>query len=132
MPEDMIFQLKSKLHHARITKTDKNYVGSIFICKELLKKAKINAYERVEVFNVTNGKRWSTYVVPSKNKGEISVNGAGARLCQVEDVLIIISYRLTSKITKKPRIVILNKNNQAISVEERKIYSPKRFFNQIK
>lgn len=113
----MIFQLKSKLHHARITKTDKNYFGSIFICKELLKEAKINAYERVEIFNVTNGQRWSTYVVPSENETEVSVNGAGARLCQVEDVLIIISYRLTSNITKKPRIVILNEKNQVISVQ---------------
>lgn len=116
MQEEMITLLKSKLHHARITKTDKNYVGSIFVCKDLLQKAGIHPYERVEIYNVTNGNRWSTYAVPSDAEGEVSVNGAGARLCQVGDVIIIVSYVMTTNINRRPTIVVLDERNRPITV----------------
>ncbi len=115
MPKDMIFLLKSKLHHARITKTEKDYVGSVFIDEELLRQANICNNERVEIFNVTNGNRWSTYAVPSKIKREVSINGAGARLCQVGDIIIIISYKLTNNYSSDPKIITLNEKNDIVN-----------------
>ena len=100
--------LKSKIHRAKITQTDINYNGSITIDKTLCKKADILENEKVDIYNINNGARFSTYVIYGK-KGVIGINGAAARLAQKEDLIIIVSYvQLDKKETKKHKPLIIS------------------------
>lgn len=83
--------LKSKIHRATVTGADLHYEGSISIDTELMKAADIYEFEKVEIYNINNGERFSTYVI-NGGKGEIGLNGAAARLVQKGDLVIIASY----------------------------------------
>lgn len=87
----MITMLKSKIHRARVTDSDLNYETSIAIDVKLMKAASLNEFEKVDIYNINNGERFSTYVIKGK-PGEISLNGAAARLVQKGDLIIIASY----------------------------------------
>jgi aspartate 1-decarboxylase len=83
----------AKIHRARVTSADLNYVGSITIDAELLEAAGIADFERVQVCDVTNGARLETYAIPGeRGSGTIQVNGAGAHLVHVDDIVIIMAY----------------------------------------
>ncbi len=85
--------LRSKIHRARVTQADLNYEGSITVDVLLLESAQIVPFEKVDIYNVTNGSRLSTYVIPGeKGSGKICVNGAAARLVDPDDVVIICCY----------------------------------------
>jgi aspartate 1-decarboxylase len=85
--------LKSKIHRARVTQAELNYVGSITIDEDLMDAANIIANEKVQVVNNNNGARFETYVIKGeRGSGIICLNGATARLAQVGDVVIIMSY----------------------------------------
>jgi aspartate 1-decarboxylase len=85
--------LKSKIHRARVTQAELNYVGSITIDEDLLDAAHMIANEKVQVVNNNNGARFETYIIKGeRGSGVICLNGATARLAQVGDVLIIMSY----------------------------------------
>ena len=84
--------LKSKIHMATVTDADLNYAGSIGIDSDLIEKADFLPFEKVDIYNCTNGLRFSTYVIVSDKKGEICLNGAAARLVQKGDKVIIASY----------------------------------------
>ena len=85
--------LRSKIHRARVTQADLNYEGSITIDTDLLDAAHMVPFEKVEIYNVTNGTRISTYVIPGvAGSGKICINGAAARLVKVDDVVIICCY----------------------------------------
>ncbi|MCH2179776.1 MAG: aspartate 1-decarboxylase [Mariniblastus sp.] len=85
--------LRSKIHRARVTQADLNYEGSITIDSLLLDAAQIIPFEKVDIYNVTNGNRLSTYVIPGKRgSGKICINGAAARMVDPEDVVIICCY----------------------------------------
>ena len=88
--------LKSKIHRATVTDADLNYEGSISIDKELIKAAKLNIFEKVDIYNITNGARFSTYVIEG-GEGEITLNGAAARLVHRGDLVIIACYALYSQ-----------------------------------
>ena len=99
--------LKSKLHRVKATRTDINYNGSITIDKKLCLKTDILENEKLDIYNISNGERFSTYVIYGK-KGEIGVNGAAARLVQKGDSLIIVSYvLLEDEKAKKHKPIIL-------------------------
>lgn len=83
--------LKSKIHRAVVTGADLNYEGSISIDPELIEAADLMEFERVDIYNIDAGSRFSTYVI-SGNPGEICLNGAAARLVQRGDKIIIASY----------------------------------------
>ena len=105
--------LKSKIHRAVVTGADLNYEGSIAIDKKLIKAANLNKFERVEIYNINNGQRFATYVIEGKD-GEISLNGAAARLVQKEDLIIIACYaQIDEKEIKsfKPKIVFVDERN---------------------
>jgi len=88
-----ITMLKSKIHRATVTGADIDYEGSITIDKELMGVAKLAEYEKVDVYNISNGQRFSTYVMKGEHgRGEICLNGAAARLVSVGDLIIICSY----------------------------------------
>jgi len=85
--------LKSKIHRARVTETNIEYEGSITIDTRLLEAADILPYERVEVLNINNGARFSTYAIEGPaGSGEICLNGAAARLAVPNDKVIILTY----------------------------------------
>ena len=87
----MRVMLKSKIHRACVTNVNIDYEGSITIDKKLMEEANILPYERVEVLNINNGARFTTYAIEGE-KGEICLNGAAARLAIRGDIVIIISY----------------------------------------
>jgi aspartate 1-decarboxylase len=100
--------LKSKIHRAKITQTDINYNGSITIDKALCKKTDILENEKVDIYNINNGERFSTYVIYGK-KGVIGINGAAARLAQKGDLIIIVSYiHLNEENLKKHKPLIIS------------------------
>ena len=85
--------LKSKIHRATVTEADLNYEGSVTVDAKLLEAADIVEYERVEVYDITNGNRLATYAIAGKaGSGIICLNGAAARLVEVGDLVIICSY----------------------------------------
>lgn len=85
--------MHAKLHRVRVTEANVNYVGSITIDEELLNQVGILPLEEVDIINLNNGKRWSTYALPGKaGSGEICPNGGAALLCQPGDILIIYCY----------------------------------------
>ncbi|MBZ4671997.1 aspartate 1-decarboxylase [Deferribacterales bacterium Es71-Z0220] len=86
---------KSKIHRATVTDADLHYEGSITIDKDLMDLANIKTYEKVDIYNITNGARFSTYTIDGKRGGgEICLNGAAARMVQPGDMVIIVSYGL--------------------------------------
>jgi len=112
--------MNGKLHRARVTEANLNYVGSITIDEELMEKVNFVANEKVQVVNTNNGARFETYCIPGKRGGkDICLNGAAARLVQPGDIVIIISYTLVpeDKIKDhKPKIAVLNENNEIVEM----------------
>ena len=108
--------MKAKIHRARITEANLNYVGSITIDEDILEKVDILPNEKVQVVNNNNGARLETYVIPGeRGTGIICLNGAAARLVQKEDVVIIISYALVPEdklSSHRPKIAIMNDKNE--------------------
>jgi len=95
MPKEvkMRTMLKSKIHRARVTQVDLDYEGSITIDRALMEASDILPFERVEVLNINNGARFSTYAIEGEaNSGVIGINGAAARLVAKGDIVIIVSY----------------------------------------
>ncbi|MDI3256277.1 MAG: aspartate 1-decarboxylase [Kyrpidia sp.] len=116
--------LAGKLHRARVTEANLNYVGSITVDAELLDAAGILPGERVQVVNNNNGARLETYVIPgARGGGDICLNGAAARLAQPGDIVIIMAYGwMTEEEARnhRPRVVLLDENNRIMGnmVEE--------------
>lgn len=85
--------VKSKIHRVQVTGADLNYIGSITIDEDLMDAANIIQGEKVQIVNNNNGARLETYAIPGpRNSGEITLNGAAARLVSPGDVLILITY----------------------------------------
>ncbi|UKT63804.1 aspartate 1-decarboxylase [Pedobacter mucosus] len=85
--------LKSKIHRVKVTQAELNYVGSITIDEDLMDAANIIANEKVQIVNNNNGARFETYTIKGeRGTGTICLNGATARLAQLGDILIIMSY----------------------------------------
>jgi len=107
---------KSKIHWATVTEADLNYEGSITIDKNLMDATDILPNEKVQVLNLNNGARSETYVlVAEANSGTICLNGPAARLGQVGDLLIIVSYcNLEFEEAKKyqPKVIYVDKKNR--------------------
>ncbi|HZW68867.1 MAG TPA: aspartate 1-decarboxylase [Pseudogracilibacillus sp.] len=107
--------MKSKLHRARVTQADLNYVGSITIDEDLMKEVDILPNEKVQIVNNNNGARFETYVIPGeKGSGVMCVNGAAARLVEEGDIIIVIAYAMVndSDLSEfRPKIAIMNEDN---------------------
>ena len=89
----LITVLKSKIHCARVTEANLNYMGSITIDEDLMDAAGMLEGEQVHIVNNNNGERFVTYVIKGeRGKGQICLNGAAARLVQPDDVVIIMAY----------------------------------------
>lgn len=116
MQFDMLY---SKIHRARVSDANLNYIGSITIDKHLAKEAKLLAGMKVDILDINNGERFSTYVILGDKKGEICLNGAAARKVQVGDIIIIVAYAHYAESELKdykPTIVQVNENNEILSI----------------
>jgi aspartate 1-decarboxylase len=90
--------LVSKIHRATVTGTDIHYEGSIAIDEDIMEKANLRVFQQVEIYNINNGARFSTYVLPwPRASRQIVVNGAAARLVQPGDMVIIAAFALIAE-----------------------------------
>jgi aspartate 1-decarboxylase len=107
--------LKAKLHKARVTHAELEYEGSCAIDSALLDAAGIHEYEQIDIYNITNGERFTTYAIRAeRDSGIISVNGAAAHKANPDDVVIICSYVRVNHhelANFKPTLVYLDQDN---------------------
>ncbi len=110
--------LTAKLHRATVTDRDIEYEGSIQIDEALMEEVGISSYEQVHIYDINNGNRLITYVIPGKRgSGVISVNGAAARLVERKDRIIIVAYGMIDidKVKNyQPRVLLLDESNKII------------------
>jgi aspartate 1-decarboxylase len=108
--------LKSKIHRATITEANLDYIGSITIDEDLMEASNLIEGEKVSIYNITNGERFSTYVIKGeRGSGTIGLNGAAARKVALGDLVIIVSYAsmdFEEAKNFKASIIFPNENNQ--------------------
>lgn len=112
--------LASKLHRAAVTDKSIDYEGSIEIDEALMDEVGLVSHEQVHVYNINNGNRFQTYVIPApRNSGRISINGAAARQAEINDRIIIAAYGIMS-VNKddryQPKVLLLDEKN---NIQER-------------
>ena len=126
MTFDMLY---SKIHRATVTDANLNYVGSITIDEELLSASSLRVGQKVEIVNVNNGERFSTYVIKGvKGSKDMCLNGAAARKVEIGDKIIVIAYASYSEKeleTYKPIVVHVNETNEITEITSELIGSDK-------
>ncbi len=115
------FVLKSKIHRLKITGKELHYEGSLSLDSALMESANLVPFEKIDVYNVNNGARFSTYVIPAPTgSGEVRLNGAASRLGEVGDIIIIASYALVEERELdnfKPVLVYVNEENRILEIK---------------
>ncbi len=123
----MRIMLKSKIHRARVTDANIDYEGSITIDKKLMAEADILPYEQVQVLNINNGARFSTYAIEGQEgSGEICLNGAAARLAVKGDLVIILTYCDVSEeeaCNHTPKVVHVDAKNAIVKGLDEAIFA---------
>lgn len=114
--------LRAKIHRATVTQCDLHYEGSCGIDENLLEAADIREFEKIELYNINNGERFSTYAIRGKRgSGEISLNGAAARRAHLGDLLIICTYAPMSQVeveNHQPKIVFVDEKNRITGLKK--------------
>ena len=114
----MLSLLKSKIHRACVTEADIDYVGSLSIDRLLMEKVGLLPYEKIDVYNITNGERFTTYAIPApEGSGKIGANGAAVHKANVGDRVIICSYaEMTPQEASihQPCIVVVDEKNHIV------------------
>ena len=112
----------AKIHRATITDADLHYVGSITVDEDLLDAADLLPGQQVDVVDVTNGARLTTYVIPGeRGSGELCINGAAAHLIHRGDIVILIGYGMMDDAearTYSPRVVFVDENNTPVDISD--------------
>ncbi|RXJ03980.1 aspartate 1-decarboxylase [Anaerobacillus alkaliphilus] len=112
--------MRGKIHRARVTQANLNYVGSVTIDEDILDAVDMLPNEKVQIVNNNNGARLETYIIPGeRGSGVVCLNGAAARLVQEGDVVIIISYGLYTNEeakTHQPKVAIMDENNRIVEM----------------
>lgn len=112
----LVTLMKGKIHRARVTAADLHYEGSISIDRALIDAAGLFVNERVDVYNVNTGARFSTYVIEAPaGSGEVGLNGAAARLAMPGDLVIVVAYAQMSEAEARaftPRVVLVDDGNR--------------------
>lgn len=110
--------MKSKIHRGTITAADLHYEGSLTLDEDLMEAADLVAHEQVQVVNVNNGARFSTYVIPGpRGSGALQLNGAAARRGLPGDLVIVIAYALVDEkelAQFRPRVVFVDQHNRIV------------------
>lgn len=114
--------LRAKIHRVTVTQCDLHYEGSCGIDENLLEAADIREFEKIELYDINNGERFSTYAIKGKRgSGEISLNGAAARRAHLGDLLIICTYAPMNDAeveTYQPKIVFVDEKNQIAGLKK--------------
>lgn len=117
--------LQAKLHRVRVTHADLNYEGSCGIDEALLEASGLREFQYIELYNVSNGERFSTYIIKApRGSGDISLNGAAARKAAIGDPLIICAYSTYSDAELEryqPVVVLVDENNRPRAVEKKRL-----------
>ena len=117
-----IEMLQAKIHRATVTDANLNYVGSITIDEELLEASKMRVGQKVEILNINNGERFTTYIIlGQRGKRDICLNGAAARKVHPGDKIIIVAYASYDEKeleTYKPTVVLVDDNNHITEIIE--------------
>ena len=115
--------LKAKLHRVRVTQSELHYEGSCAIDDDLLDAADIKEYQQIDIYNVTNGERFTTYAIRAqRGSGTISVNGAAADKANPGDILIIATYAMYSELELQkfqPQLVYVDEHNRIVAQRDR-------------
>jgi aspartate 1-decarboxylase len=115
--------LKAKLHRVRVTHSELHYEGSCAIDEDLLDAADIREYQQIDIYNVTNGERFTTYAIRAQRGSRIiSVNGAAAHKANPGDILIIATYAMYSELELQnfhPQLVYVDEQNRIIAQRDR-------------
>ena len=110
--------MKSKIHRATVTQADLHYVGSVTVSKDLMEAADLLPGEQVDIVDVTNGARLSTYVIEGpRDTGVIGINGAAAHLISPGDVVILIAYGLLTPAEvadHEPKVIFVDEHNRIL------------------
>ncbi len=113
--------LKAKIHHARVTETNLGYEGSLALDEELMRAADMLPYEKIHVYNVSNGERFSTYLIKAeKGSGKVGVYGGAAHRARVGDTLIVVSYAILDEEETEffmPKILLLGIENEIVQIK---------------
>ncbi len=114
--------LKSKLHRATVTHSELHYEGSCAIDETLLDAANIHEYEQIQIYNITNGERFTTYAIrAARDSGIISVNGAAAHKANPGDLIIIATYAVYNELELAryaPELVYLDQANRIVDTRQ--------------
>jgi aspartate 1-decarboxylase len=115
--------LQAKLHRVRVTQSELHYEGSCAIDDDLLEASGIKEYQAIDIYNVTNGERFSTYAIRAERGSRtISVNGAAAHKANVGDILIIAAFSIYSELELQkyhPTLVYVDENNRIIEKRDK-------------
>jgi aspartate 1-decarboxylase len=118
--------LRAKIHHARVTRCDPDYEGSITIDRDLLAACDLLPLEQVHVYNITRGTRFTTYCLPGRpGEGEIGINGTAAQLARVGDLVIIAAYCQLDREEvphHRARIVLVDETNRAADIRQQTLF----------
>lgn len=121
----MLEMFKSKLHPLTVTQANLYYEGSITIDQELLDRAGIYTYEKVQIVNINNGSRLETYAIPGeRGSREVCMNGPAARLTNPGDRILVIAYvSMTEEEARehKPRVVLLDSKNNPVKITDESV-----------
>ena len=114
----MVTMLQAKLHRARVTHSELEYEGSCAIDGTLLDAAGMREYQQIDIYNITNGERFTTYAIRAEaDSGIVSVNGAAAHKANPGDIIIIATYTALDQRelgSFKPTLVYVNEHNRII------------------
>jgi aspartate 1-decarboxylase len=115
--------LLGKIHRCVVTRADLDYVGSITIDPLLMEAAGFLENEKIDIYDVTNGSRLSTYVIPGQwGSGEIGINGAAAHLVKAGDLVILAAYAWMAEeeaAGRRPKVVFVDEKNSIVSLKDR-------------
>ncbi len=119
----LLTMMKSKVHRATVTQAELNYVGSLTLDLDLMEAAEILPYEKVQVLNVHSGERFETYCIEgARGSGVVCLNGPAARLGQVGDIVIVLTYVLADAKEAKgwnPINVHVDAQNKIVSIDRK-------------
>ncbi|MBI1236010.1 MAG: aspartate 1-decarboxylase [Alphaproteobacteria bacterium] len=114
--------MKSKLHRAVVTEADLHYEGSISVDMDFLEASGILPYEQVDVLNINNGARFTTYTIPApRGSRKFGINGAAARLAQVGDRIIVVAYaemEAAEAERHQPGVIVFDEHNRPVEAPE--------------
>ena len=114
--------LRAKIHRIAVTECDVEYEGSLTLDKDLMERADMVPYEKIDVYDVDNGNRFATYLIEGeRGSGDCCVNGAAARLVSVGDKLILASYTAVAEADvtgHKPTVILVGEGNRVKTVKE--------------